>query len=341
MIQAAVAALSVLKAGITITEEPFSSAVTYDTKVNNYLHGIMWGLSGNGKLHKFQESSGSMGHGFYYVAHTALDAQLNGGTFWAKGQPWNPAKGLTGKNWSEDLTISDRKIMTLLTKACKALDVKQTWASYFRSKDSFFGNEIKKSLPHKKVGIITAEESTLMGELHKDSIALYNKAIAILSDPQLENLPGLSTTLKGTGQALAPLCLLVDTIVSHRASFIYSSDKKKKKSELKTPVKDLINRMDLERYITAFDPLLIAGMKPFRVQEDLNLDSPKVLSALAESYNKKLQAIKDRRDLRPPITLHQHGVPQLLGHLLSRNNKPLLRPNILAFLMSRPSMQAL
>jgi len=282
----------------TVSSEIFTPTVEYSKKVENYLHGVMWALSGKGKLLKYQETSGSMGHGYYFVAHQALE-QLNGGTFWVKGSPWNPMKGITGKAWCDTISISERKIISLISKACKSLDVRVHWATYFRAPESFLGNELKKTLPHKKVGILTQDESDVLELIYKHPIELYHKALQTLKDPQLEHLPVLASALKGVGSAIQPLCTLVDEIISYRTSFIYSSDKKKRKAQLKTPVKDLINGMSLEAYIKAFDPMVLGGLKPFKLQEDLDFENPEVVLAVRNSYIARIESIKSNQGLKP------------------------------------------
>jgi hypothetical protein len=282
-----------LGAQITVTSEPYKSTVTQDAKVDSYLVGIMWGLSGKGKLLKYSDASGSMGHGFFHVAHTAIDARLGAGTFWAKGKPWTLSKGITGKTWSDTLSPSERKIMSLLTKAMQHLDVKESWSTYFRAKDSFLGSEIKKALPHQRIGIITRAESEYLGSKFIAEIGEYNKLLRDLERPQIDNLKDLSTRIKRVGQTIAPLSMLVDTVVSHRTNFIYSKEKKIKKTQLKTPISDLVNSMDWDLYVAAFDPLLWAGAKPYRVPEDFDPQTTPIgdLERITKGYKARIDAL--------------------------------------------------
>jgi hypothetical protein len=296
LVKCAIAAIKSLGAEVLGCQDEFVSTVKYDSKVTSYLWGIMWGLSGNGKLLPCNETSGSMGHGFHFVAHEALAEQLKAGTFWAKGKPVTLQKGTTGKAWGETLSPQERKIIALVTKAARHLDVKSQWASYFRSKESFLGHEVKKALPHKKLGILSEAESEYYDTAYSKEIGEYNRLLDVLKEPQLGPLRELGNTIRHVGQRLAPLCLQVDQLVSYRASLIFSKDKKVRKTQSKMPIKDIIARMGVQAYCEAFDPTVIAGSKAFRINDNSIVDDDFIkrddLPALAKDYMAKVAGIR-------------------------------------------------
>jgi hypothetical protein len=290
--QVAIVAAKRLDCIYRLCGERFSIDHPTDKKVLNYLQGVSWALSGKrGNLAICPQTTGAMGHGFFHVAHTALDAKLGAGTWWARGSPHSLVKGVTGKAWDTDLDPSIRKIFSVITRAARTLDVTTSWASYFRTKDSFLGREIKKSLPHKKLGLITREESEYLDSYYEKEIKGYNHILEVLRDPQVEHLSTLADRIKEVGKNLTPLCTLVDNISTRRASLIYSKNKGQRKKQLKTPLQELIAGMEIDAKIKAFDPIQLHGLQSIHVPDDLDLEKPDGLATLSAQYMARLRGI--------------------------------------------------
>jgi hypothetical protein len=293
LVKSAVAAAKSLQASIAATPAKIGTLASRDSKVNAYLWGVQWALSDKkSRLLKQTDVSGGMGHGFYTVAHLALQ-ETTGSTFWAKGSPWTFTKGLTGKAWDNTLSITERRVIALLTTASKRLSILDNWSSYFRSKDSFLGREVKKSLPHRREGILRKTEIEYLEDRHSAGIKEYNELLDFLTAPTLSGIKGLNDHIKKVGHGLASLSITVDSVVSHRATYIFSKDKKTHKLQKKTPIGDLISAMGWSSYIPAFDPLIFDGQKAFQVGEDIHEaeEKPELLEKYATQYKKRVAAI--------------------------------------------------
>jgi hypothetical protein len=240
----------------------------FDAKVQMYLAGISWGLNGNeGRLVKYQDVSGALGHGFYWVAHHALETQLGTTPWWTKGTSWHLTKGLTGKVWSADLDSMTRRVNSLLTKAAGSLDITDHATSYIRSKESFLGKEIRKSLPHVGTDLLTLEEKEYLNLKHAHSIALYEGLMNTLSHPTIEDLAGLSRLIKDVGSALRPLATTVENVISHRITRLYPTEKRARIAARKRPIRELIEQLDFDKRVFLFDPVVLAGKRSFHVPE--------------------------------------------------------------------------
>jgi hypothetical protein len=262
----AVAAIRVLNADVRLSAEIMPVEPALDRKVQLYLSGVAWGLSrdnGSGELHPYQQVSGPMGHGFYWVAHTALQHRYKG-SWWAQGHPWHLTKGMTGKSWSDTLTPMTRRVFSLVNAAAKNLRC-SAWRTYFRTKESFLGKEVKRSLGHRRIGIITEQESAWLDETYVASIDAYNRLLNVLNDPTEEILSELSNMIKQVGSGLQSLEILTDKTISSRVREIYPSGKRERKEALKRPIEDLISEMDMDTYVSVFDPSLFRNKRRFEI----------------------------------------------------------------------------
>jgi hypothetical protein len=265
--QAAIAACEVLQPTYELATEEMATS-EYDAKVQMYLAGVSWALHGNGgKLVKYQDVSGALGHGFYWASHHALEAQLGTTAWWAKGTPWHLTKGMTGKAWSSDLDSMTRRVNALLTNAASHLDITENATSYIRSKESFLGKEIRKSLPHVGTDLLTVEEKGYLSLRHSGPISAYEALMDKLSSPTLDDLAGLSRNVKDVGIALRSLSIAVENVVSHRITHLYPSEKRARAAAKKRPIRELIDDLELDKFINLFDPAVLAGKRPFRVPE--------------------------------------------------------------------------
>jgi hypothetical protein len=264
----ACAAIKAMGAHVAFSNKTDGELENVDKKVAMYLSGVSWALNfsveGVPALHPFQSVTGPMGHGFYHVAHSVLQHKYASSS-WAKGQGWSLTKGLTGKAWSDTLSPSTRRIITLVNRACSSIRNTDAWRSYFRPKDSFLGREIKKSLPHMKVGILTQQESDYISLAYASNIQKYKGALHCLDEPNEEILPQLGKLLKDAGTAIQPIDQLVDKIVKFRVTVIYPENKREKKAALKRPIIDLIEEVPELEYIERWDPSYLGGLKPFKV----------------------------------------------------------------------------
>lgn len=203
-------------------------------------------------------------------------------------------KGLTGKAWDNTLSPTQTRIIALCSRAARSLSCTETWNTWFRSPDSFLGSELKKSLPHMKIGIISQSESDYLSSRYAASIQQYNSALQILNSPTQECLRDLGNTLKKAGQVLQPLELAVNRVIQMRVAVIYPSNKKEKKAALKRPIADLINEVDLVDYIERFDPSLLGGYKPFFVQPRNRDESPpQYCDRIRRAYEARINLIEN------------------------------------------------
>jgi hypothetical protein len=288
---AAFGACYVLKPEFAMSDEE-SEPHTYEKAQKAYLSGIAWALrEGEGELAPYHSASGPMGHGFNWVCHKSLET-LNAGTWWAKGTPWNPTKGLTGKAWSADLDATTRRVNSLLSRAAAELDATTNWASWFRAPESFLGKEIKKALPYEGSTIINEAEQRFLCSTYNQPIAAYKRLLSGLKAPDLPFVQGLAKHIKDVGISLRALNGTVDRTVSHRMAHVYPSNKKDRKFALRRPLTESINALSKEEYIFVFDPLILGGLRPFRIvatEEDQEIDWVDVRRA----YESRLEGIKN------------------------------------------------
>jgi hypothetical protein len=293
MSQAAIAACYVLRPKFEVSTEEVELK-ELDKKAQSYFSGIAWALhEGGTTMPPYRDVSGALGHGYYWACHSALEWQLKSGTWWAKGTSWHPTKGLTGKAWSKDLDATTRNVNSLLSRAAHAQSVTTNWASWFRSYESFVGREVKKSVPHQNTEIISSVEKGYLNSKHDAAIRAYNELLRKLKDPTLQDLRGLAAEIKSVGQLLTPLSTLCDTVISHRMSSVYPKSKGDRRKALKRPLKEVIKELGVAQYIFVFDPLVLGGQKPFRIEnpEDLEVDElPWPL--ITESYNRKISSVR-------------------------------------------------
>jgi hypothetical protein len=240
----------------------------------------------------YRDTSGAMGHAYYWVGHTALQQKYKSSTYF-KGSAWHPTKGVTGKAWSSDLDKSTKSIFALVTRAAKALDISKNWKSWFRTKESFLGKEVKKALPHEGTEILTQKEKDYLSSYYKSAIQDYRKLLKELSDPSAELIPALPDKFREVGRALQPLSEAVDKTMSHRLSSAYPLNKKDRLKARKKPIKELLSELDMAKYIFVMDPLVLAGMKPFRIDnpDDISLEELPWID-LSASYEKRVRSIE-------------------------------------------------
>jgi hypothetical protein len=219
-----------------------------------------------------------------------LESKFKSGTWWAKGSAWHFTKGITGKAWDATLDATMRNVSSLLSKAAHQLDVSSNWKSYFRSQESFLGKEVKKSLPITVSDLLLKYEADYLSRTHAQPIEDYRNLLKMLSNPTEGDLPSLSETIKKVGQGLLPLCASYDRVIAHRISTILPSQSKDRRKAKKVPMKELVSKLGFEQYITAFDPLIWVGQKPFVIDQKF-LDEADDVSA---AWKELLRSYKNR-----------------------------------------------
>jgi hypothetical protein len=260
------AACYALKPNFEWADEEHPPHQVFEKKQELYLSGVAWALrEGEGALAPYHDASGAMGHGFYWVCHHTLEAKLNAGTWWAKGSPWHLTKGMTGKAWSSELDAMTRRVNALLSKSAASLRIDANWATWVRSKESFLGKEIKKSLPHTSTELLTEAEKEYLSSRFAGPIKQYRDLLAGFDNLTVPFIQGLAKRLKEVGSSLHPLSILCDEIISHRITNVYPREKRARRLALKRPIRDLIQELDNARYINVFDPGILGGRKPFSV----------------------------------------------------------------------------
>jgi hypothetical protein len=293
--RAAFAACKVLRPQYMLADND-QSDMEYDKKVQLYLNGVAWALNVNdaNALHPYQDVSGAMGHGFYWICHRALETKTKAGAWWAKGTPWHLTKGLTGKAWSSDLDATTKSVNSLLSRAAAMLDINPTWHTWFRPRDSFLGRELKKALPHKKVGILQEEESARLGRRFKLVVSEYENLLKDLLVPTIGMLPNLATRMRDVGKSLTPLASLVDSIISFRAGLIYPSNKKANKIAKKRPIRELIRELPFDKYVLSMDPTQLEGYKPFQIADLEDEPTEAQLQKWSDAFNKRISALETK-----------------------------------------------
>jgi hypothetical protein len=293
--QAAVAACEVLSPHYEFSADTAEPHEPLDKKVDSYLQGISWALhdEGNGKLPVYRDVSGALGHAYYWVGHTALQQKFRTSTYF-KGSGWHPTKGLTGKAWSADLDKSQKSIFALVTRAAKALAISENWRTWFRTKESFLGKEMKKSIPGEGTDILSVEEKEYLSLLHKGPISEYRKLLNELMSPSAELLSALPDKFKDVGRSLQPLSETVDKVLSHRLASAYPTHRRERQKVRKKPLKEILSELDITQYIFVMDPLVLGGMKPFRVD---NPDGVPIETldwgGLTASYSQRIRAVEN------------------------------------------------
>jgi hypothetical protein len=299
LVIAIVAASKVLNMQPVLSSRTYDSTIEYDKKQKMYLYGVAWGLNSDkkGSLQEYSKVSGPMGHGFYWVAHTAIQSQI-GSSFWAKGKGRNPTLGTTGKAWAKEICQEDRRAFSILRQAAASLDVNQAWPSYLRPKESFLGREIKKELKFLKSGLLRPEEVEWINQTFPGARAAREQALEAVDskEPDLDKIRNLSSLMKAAGTACQKPEILADRIIGHRINLIYPRGKRERKNALKRPLKDLIEEMDPESFIKAFDPTVLAGVKAYQVT--LPDRYPEDIGAYAETiqaeYTTRLNGLRRR-----------------------------------------------
>jgi hypothetical protein len=264
-----------------------------DKRVSAYLQGLSWALHDDtGSLPVYRDVSGSLGHAYYWVGHVALQQKYKSSTYF-KGNAWHPTKGMTGKAWSSDLDKSTRGVFALVTRASKVLDVSKNWKTWFRAKESFLGKEIKKALPHEGTEILSVREKEYLSTYYKQPIKEYRQFLKELESPSAELMLALTEKIKEVGKSLHPLCEAVERTISHRLSSAYPSNKRDRLKAKKKPIKEVLSELDANMYIYVMDPLVLAGLKPFRIDnpderplEELNWFE------LNSSYSKRIGSVE-------------------------------------------------
>ncbi|XDO01626.1 hypothetical protein [Phytophthora cinnamomi ormycovirus 9-16] len=297
-----IAAIKSLHAEVAFSNVEDTTVEKLDKKAGMYLSGVSWALNyyvnGVSSLHPYQSVSGPMGHGFYHVAHSVLQHSHNA-SWWAKGQAWNMTKGLTGKNWSDSLNPMTRRIIALVQRACKAISNTDAWHTYFRPKESFLGRELKKSLPHERIGILTMGESEYLAFRHSTSITAYKKLVEGLEDPKEDMVLSLDKSVKEVGHKLAPLEITVDKIIKSRVTVIYPEGKREKKAALKRPINELIEEVPTLDYIERWDPSVLGGLKSFKVPpKNPSMTVDEFFAALRRNYQVRVDQIRGAGDDR-------------------------------------------
>jgi len=285
----------VLQPSFEETKQEMLATQEFDKKQSAYLSGIAWALHGDGTrtLPKYLDVSGSMGHGYYWVCHHALEWQTSTGTWWAKGTPWHPTKGLTGKAWANDLDATTKSVNSLLSRAAHQLDISANWSSWFRSKESFLGKEIRKALPHRGTALINSEEAQYIESTYVQAIQQYRELLASLDNPDLPLVKGLAGRIKEVGESLRPLATMCDRVVSHRITHVYPTEKRARRTALKKPLREVIEGLGYKQYIFCFDPSVIGDKKPFSPNIPDDADHDEVdKSAIRSEYEVRISGLR-------------------------------------------------
>lgn len=183
----------------------------------------------------------------------------------------------------------------MVTRASKSLSIEGSWKTWFRSKESFLGKEIKKSLPHTGTDILSRSEKDYLSTFYRQPIEEYEKLLNELRSPTKELVLCLSDKIKEVGKSLQPLSEAVDRVLSHRLSSAYPQNKRERLKARKRPIREVLSELDTARYIYVMDPLVLAGTKPFRIDnpdeapmEDLHW------TELNASYEKRIHSIESK-----------------------------------------------
>jgi hypothetical protein len=266
LVLAGLAACYALKPRFDLADEEHPPDQVFEKKQELYLSGIAWALrEGEGKLPPYHDASGAMGHGFYWVCHHALEAGLNAGTWWAKGSPWHLTKGMTGKAWSSELDAMTRRVNALLSKSAAGLKTDSNWATWVRSKESFLGKEIKKTLPHIGTELLTEPEKAYLSSRHAGPIKQYNELLDGFTSLTGPFIQGLAKKIKAVGSSLHPLSIQCEEVISHRITHIYPKEKRARRIALKKPIRELIQELSPGHFVSVFDPSVLGGRKAFSV----------------------------------------------------------------------------
>jgi hypothetical protein len=266
LVLAGLAACYALRPNFDFADEDHPENQEFEKKQEMYLSGLAWALrEGEGMLPPYHDASGAMGHGFYWVCHHALEAKLNAGTWWAKGSPWHLTKGMTGKAWSSEIDAMTRRVNALLSKSAASLDIGPNWSTWVRSKESFLGKEIKKSLPHTTTELLTESEKAYLSTRFSVPIKQYENLLGGFDDLTMPFIQGLAKNLKTVGSSLHSLSILCDQTVSHRITNVYPREKRARRLALKRPIRELVQELGPAHYINVFDPSVLGGRKAFSV----------------------------------------------------------------------------
>jgi len=279
-----VAAAAVLDARFEVTQKVGELKVL-DKKQKAYVSGLAWGLSRK-TLGECQASSGPMSHGYYHVAHLALHKKI-GSAWWAKGTPWSITMGLTGKAWDSSMSLQAKFTASLVNTAAEALDVTRTWHTWVRSKESFFGKEIRKStgLEH---DCLTSGEKEYLSSIFQIEIQAYNDVRAIIDEPTLQNITKLDKELQKVGTGLKKLDSVVEKILNNRMPKLFP--KSGKKSKVKITLQERIKQLDFMQYMGAYDPLIMKDKPLFRIEPRAEGFDQPALDVLKGQYIARLNS---------------------------------------------------
>jgi hypothetical protein len=287
---ACIAACKCINPIYVMTSEKMENA-NFSKQQSNYLSGIAWALNTKDlQAPDYHQLSGSLGHGYYYVAHKILQHRV-GSTWWAKGSPWHFTKGLIGKAWSKASDAQTICASALISKACTCLTVKdETVQNWKREGESFRGKELRKAL---KISshVISEDETSYLKVVYGAQIKAYENALDAVKNLSMASVPHLSSHFQKVGKDLQELAVKLDKVTSHRMSVLYPKEKGKKKSA-QVPIGTRINELEWEKRIFTFDPSIWGGYAPFRATfDDVDNDIVDVKATIAD-YKRRLDAIK-------------------------------------------------
>jgi hypothetical protein len=233
-----------------------------------------------------------MGHAYYWVAHRALSQEYKNVTYF-KGVGWHPTKGLTGKAWSNDLDETTRAVIALVSRAADHLQIGDKWSTWFRSKESFLGREVKKSLPTDGTEILTRVEKDYLLRRETKAVQEYKNLLEFLEQPTSAGINALPARIKDVGRSLQPLCEAVDRTIGHRLSSAYPTNRKDRAKARRRPIKEVLSELGPLEYIFVMDPLVLAGSKPFRVDypEDRDISTLN-WDELRKSYHSRIGPVE-------------------------------------------------
>jgi hypothetical protein len=246
-------------------------------------------------IKSFPDYSGSFGRGFNFVVHQKLeDTKVS--VKLLKGATETLQHAASGKAWASNTTADQQRIFALIRRASRMITV-ENHGLWLRSWRSLQGQEVKKTIKHLKVGILSKVESDYIVQLHPKGPELYEILQRKIVEADLNIMVNLPNMIDEANKALSIPERIADTVVRLRLSRILPSQGKARKNALSRPMAELIDEMDGEAFIETFNPALVTRATMFK----LNLDrftgtsaSPEEIKRiLVEDYKKYLTTIED------------------------------------------------
>jgi hypothetical protein len=270
-------------------------------KVSLYFMGCAAALRAT-TISTFPDYSGSFGKGYNWVVHQMMNKlKLNPNYF--KGNSVSPNTIITGSAWGSQLNSGTIKLIALIKRGAQALRFASPHL-WLRSYESFRGNEIKKDLKHRRVGILSQIEVDYLSRRFPNIEEGYESFKGELRTATLEFCEAIPQRLAALNRAAKPAEILASTTVQRRIQASLPTSKKLREKALKRPIKESFDEMDGEAYIAAFNPAELATNQRFQVNlDEFNPEDGAEFrrGMLIQQYYQATQMITDeqfRRDCR-------------------------------------------